>query len=167
MTEIYWCWPWQNPSYRSFQGFWLWWSSIVGCKTKCIWHKFLHFLPHGSIVDPLLFNIYFWSFFFFFFFFIKDLDIVSYVDDNTPYTSLFCKKSGCAVKIFKWFHNNCLSLYQNNLNSKLKSKHGLPANSYACCVKIYVILVSFKLSLCNDFTILFNGCVLHLFIEWF
>ena len=49
------------------------------------------------------------------------------------------------------------------LNSKLKSKHGLPVNAHSDCVKnILFKLVSFRLFLCIDFNILFNACVLHL-----
>ena len=54
------------------------------------------------------------------------------------------------------------------LNSKLKLKHGIPASAHADCVKnILVMLVSFKLFLRIDFTILFNPCVLYLFKRWF
>ena len=64
----------------------------------------------GSILDPLLFNIYIYGLFFG----IVDLDIVSYADDNTPYTfsselDVGLKKlSSHTIKIFEWFHNNRL-----------------------------------------------------------
>ena len=51
---------------------------------------------------------------------------------------------------------------------KLKLKHGLPANVHAGCVKnILVMLISFKLFIRIDFTILFNPCVLYLFNRCF
>ena len=57
----------------------------------------------------------------------------------------------------------------NHHNLKLKPKHGLPANVHVDWVKnIQIILVSFKLFLLIDFTILFNNaCVLYLFTRWF
>ena len=66
--------------------------------------------PEGSILGPLLFNIYVCHLFFG----TGDLDIVSYADDNTPYTfsselDLALKKlRSYTVKIFEWFHNNRL-----------------------------------------------------------
>ena len=66
---------------------------------------------NGSIVDPLLFNIYICDLFFR----IGDLDIASYVDDNTSYTfslalDVALKKlsRSYTIKIFEQFHNNPL-----------------------------------------------------------
>ena len=54
---------------------------------------------------------------------------------------------------------------ETKLNSKLKSKHGLPVNANASYVKsIVVILVSFKLFLCIDFTTLLMP-VFYIFYE--
>ena len=51
---------------------------------------------------------------------------------------------------------------------KTKTKTWTIANVHADWVKnIQIILVSFKLFLLIDFTILFNACVLYLFRRWF
>ena len=60
-------------------------------------------IPQGSILGPLLFNIY-----------ICDIDISNYADDNTPYAcsldlnSVSFKFQKNTEKVFIWFYNNKL-----------------------------------------------------------
>ena len=62
----------------------------------------------GSILGPLLFNIYIYDLIFG----IGGLDIANYTDDNTPYIfsselDMALKKlRSYTIKIFKWFHDN-------------------------------------------------------------
>ena len=51
-------------------------------RTFSFWEEILFGVPQGSILGPLLFNIFLCGLFLF----INDIDIASYTDDNTPYT---------------------------------------------------------------------------------
>ena len=72
-------------------------------------------VPLGSIQGPLLFNIDICDLFYD----IKDLDMASYADDNTPYTSssevhdAFIRLENWTVKIFEWF---CKNNFKSNVD---------------------------------------------------
>ena len=65
-------------------------------------------VPQGSILGPLLFNIYICNMFYD----INDCDIARYTDDNTPYASssnldaLINNLEESAKNLFQWFRNN-------------------------------------------------------------
>ena len=76
------------------------------------WSNILLGVPQGSILGPLLFNIYMCDMFFH----IGKIDIIGYADDNTPYlTDVNCSSivenlQSSAGEMSKWFNQNYMLL---------------------------------------------------------
>ena len=74
------------------------------------WEEILFGDPQGSILGPLLFNIFLYDMFFV----MNNMDFACYADDNTPYFSSHCIEDvnrileNNSIKLFKWFSANMM-----------------------------------------------------------
>ena len=88
------------------------------------WAEIILGVPQGSILGPLLFNIYINDIFFF----IIESDIANYADDNTLYTSSrYCEETILKLEkdaniLIKWFKDNGMKLNEEKCKLLILSK---------------------------------------------
>ena len=81
-------------------------------------------VPQGSILGPLLFNIFLCELFFI----MNETEFASYADDNTPYTSgqdidnVIRTIENNSIRLFKWFSNNQMKANKDKCHPLLSNK---------------------------------------------
>ena len=79
-------------------------------RTYSSWLEIVFGVPQGSIISPLLLNIFLADLFFI----LNDVDIASYADDNIPYAivddinSVITSLKKTSKALFEWFENDLL-----------------------------------------------------------
>ena len=93
-------------------------------KTFSNWTNILHGVPQGSILSPLIFTVFLYDLFLF-----KDIDLVSYADDNTPFTmggsselEVINEIKSVAESLTLWFRNNCNKVNPGKFHLLLSAK---------------------------------------------
>ena len=100
------------------------------CNSYSSWEEIIFGVPQGSILGPLLFNIFICDLFLF----VTDSDIASYADDNTPYVSankpeeVIVKLEKVSVNLLKWFKNNGMKVNTEKCHLLLSLNNDLNAN---------------------------------------
>ena len=115
------------------------------------WEEILFGVPQGSILGPLLFNIFMCDLFLI----VNNVDFANYADDNTPFASgntpvevLECLDNA-SVKLFEWFSNNQMKTNSDKCHLLTSSMTPTSMN-----IKGHIIIVNLK-----------NCLVLHLIVN--
>ena len=112
------------------------------------WEEIMFGFPQGSVLGPLLFNTFLCDLFLI----MENIDIASYADDNTPYTTgnsieeVIQKLENAAKTLFQWFSDNqmkanpdkCHFLCNSNSEVSLTIETRKIVNSRNCLILIWI-----------------------------
>ena len=94
-------------------------------KTFSNWTNILYGVPQGSILGPLILNVFLCDLFLF----KQNIDLVSYADDNTPFAmggsselEVINEIKGVAESFTLWFRNNCMKVNPDKFPLLLRDK---------------------------------------------
>ena len=98
------------------------------------WSEILFGVPQGPILGPLLFN----NFLADLFFIVKDIDIASYADDNTPFIvednieNVIASLEEATNALFDWFDNNRLKSNPGKCHALVSTNKHLNVKTIRC-----------------------------------
>ena len=101
-----------------------WKQKIKINKTFSNWANILHGLPQGSMLSPLVFNVFLCDLFLF----VPNIDLVSYEDDNIPFAmgsselEVINKIKSVAENLTLCFRSNCMKVNPYKFHLLLSDK---------------------------------------------